>query len=439
MRAALASPDSQVLVLLCTRLALPRRADGPQPLSAGEWNEIASRIARSEWQRPGALLGRAASELASVLGVSLAQAERIARLLERGGQMALEVERLADRGIWILTRADEAYPTRWRQRLRGAAPTVVFGAGDRSLLEQGGLAVVGSRAVDEAGEAFARLVGERCATGGVVVVSGAARGVDRAAMTAALEAGGRAVGILGSSLEAVLGQRETRSRILDGRLTLLAPDSPNAPFTVGRAMSRNKLVYTLSDWALVVACDAGTGGTWAGAMENLKHRWVPLFVRADPEAPVGNRKLLELGGVPLTRDDLRAPEELKALLEQRVSWSTCQSGQTKGPTAGTSLREGPEPQPPLWAPSASPREPARIPTTGADEPVDLFLVAWPLIEERLRKPRSERELALLTGLQPGQLRAWLRRALAEGRVRRTARKYVTLLADDRPPNQQRLF
>ena len=137
MRAALNSPDSQVIVLLCTRLALPRGADGLKPLATREWNKIASRIARCEWRRPGALLGKSASELASVLGVSLAQAERMARLLERGGQLALEVERLADRGIWILTRADEAYPTRWRQRLRGKAPTVVFGAGDPQPLETG--------------------------------------------------------------------------------------------------------------------------------------------------------------------------------------------------------------------------------------------------------------------------------------------------------------
>ena len=46
---------------------------------------------------------------------------------------------------------------------------------------------------------------------------------------------------------------------------------------------------------------------------------------------------------------------------------------------------------------------------------------------------------MLTGLQPGQLRAWLRRALAEGRVYRTARKYFAALADAGSPNQQRLF
>lgn len=434
MRAALASPDSQVLVLLCTRLALPRGADGPKPLSLVEWNDLAGRIARSEWQRPGALLGRAAGELASVLGVSLPQAERMARLLERGGQLALEVERLADRGIWVLTRADEEYPVRWRQRLRSQAPAVLFGAGDRNLLGQGGLAVVGSREVDEAGEAFARFVGEQCAAGGLPIVSGAARGVDRAAMTGALAAGGRAVGILASSLEDVLGQRETRSWVLNGALTLLAPHSLDNPFTVGGAMARNKLIYALSDWALVVASDAGKGGTWAGASENLAHRWVPLFVRADPGAPAGNRKLLELGGLPLTLEDPRSSPDLRGLLNQRAASGALSSPGEQAPRAVVLPPEAREPEPTRY-----PQAPVPPAITSSEEAIDLFLVAWPLIEARLHRPRSERELARLTGLQPGQLRAWLRRALAEGRVRRTARKYVSSLANHRSPNQQQLF
>lgn len=342
MRPVLASPDSQATVMLCTRLALPKGADGLKPLSLVEWNHLAVRIARSEWQRPGALLGRAAGELRSVLGLGLPQAERMARLLERGGQLALEVERLADRGIWILTRADEDYPARWRQRLRGQAPAVCFGAGERALLGHGGLAVVGSRNVDEAGETFARFVGERCASCGLPVVSGSARGVDRAAMTGALAAGGRAVGVVASSLEAMLGHRETRSWLLKGTLTLVAPNFPANPFTVGGAMARNKLIYCLADSAMVVACDADKGGTRAGALENLRHGWVPLFVRADPEAPAGNRMLLESGAMPVTLGDLGSCPDLRTLLGQRAA------SHSAPPPPEARLAGAGEPEPPAY-------------------------------------------------------------------------------------------
>ena len=43
-------------------------------------------------------------------------------------------------------------------------------------------------------------------------------------------------------------------------------------------MGRNRLIYTLADYAIIVASDAETGGTWAGATETLKNGWVPIFV-----------------------------------------------------------------------------------------------------------------------------------------------------------------
>lgn len=69
----------------------------------------------------------------------------------------------------------------------------------------------------------------------------------------------------------------------------------------------------------MVASNDEKGGTWAGALEDLRHRWVPLFVRADLETPPGNRKLLELGGLPLTLEDLRSSPDLRALLDQRAA------------------------------------------------------------------------------------------------------------------------
>ena len=93
--------------------------------------------------------------------------------------------------------------------------------------------------------------------------SGGAKGVDGRSMSAALEAGGRVVGVLADGLERAVRAPANREAIASGRLTLLTPYSPKAPFNVGAAMGRNKLIYTLADYALVVASDAESGGTWA--------------------------------------------------------------------------------------------------------------------------------------------------------------------------------
>jgi predicted Rossmann fold nucleotide-binding protein DprA/Smf involved in DNA uptake len=290
------SADSQVVLLLCSRLGLS--AD-ESPLTLREWNPLSVKIAESEFGRAGALLEASASELQANLDLAEDEAERLRRLLDRGGALAIELERLESLGIWALTRADDDYPARLVERLKGAAPAVLFGSGAKSHVGASGLAIVGSRDVDEVGSACAAFAGKACAEASWAVYSGAARGVDEIAMQACLEAGGNVVGILADSLEKAIRSPLSRQALSDGHLTLLTPYVPKSPFSVGAAMGRNKLIYALADYALVVASGEETGGTWSGATEALKAGWCPVFVRDGENVPGGNKKLLKRGALPL--------------------------------------------------------------------------------------------------------------------------------------------
>src|SRR5262249_21243148 len=148
------------------------------------------------WKRPAELQGRTAEEIKQALSISMGDADRIARLLERSGPMALELENIFSRGMWVVTRMDELYPAKLRETLKHQAPTVLFGAGDAALLTRGGVAVIGSRNIDEAGTLFAREAGRKIAESGLPVISGGARGTDRLAMEGALQSEGFAVGAL---------------------------------------------------------------------------------------------------------------------------------------------------------------------------------------------------------------------------------------------------
>jgi DNA processing protein len=316
MSTATLSPDSQAIVLLCSRLGLPKDADESiKPLSVTEWSRLAQQVADSEWERPGGLLGRSVSELRETLGLDHQLAERVVALAARGGQIAIELERLASRGIWVLTRVDEVYPEKLWARLKGNAPAVLYGAGPVELLSADGVAVVGSRDVDEAGSRFATELGKRCAEASLAIFSGVARGVDRQAMLASAEHAGTAVGVLADSLERMLRDRELADHIRGERLTLVTPFHPSAPFTVGNAMGRNKLIYCLADYAVIVASSEQNGGTWAGALENLRSRWVPLFVRIGPDVPKGNRTLVDRGGIPLAPGSPPEGADLRPWLE----------------------------------------------------------------------------------------------------------------------------
>jgi DNA processing protein len=315
------SADSQAILLLCSYLGLPPGSE-PGPLKLREWNELATKIHSSPFGRPGALLEADASELQSSIGISADEAERLRTLLDRGGALAIELERLESLGIWTITRADETYPVRYRERLKAAAPAVLFGAGPVENIGKPGLAIVGSRNVDEEGTAAAEFCGRVCANVNWVVYSGAARGVDESAMVACLERGGNVVGVLADSLEKAIRAPVPRQALSDEQLTLLTPYSPKAPFSVGSAMGRNKLIYALADYALVLASDAESGGTWAGAIEALKAGWTLVFVRDGANVPKGNRKLLQRGAIAFPFPFPGEADDLPTWLRKHSSQST---------------------------------------------------------------------------------------------------------------------
>lgn len=88
---------------------------------------------------------------------------------------------------------------------------------------------------------------------------------------------------------------------------MCTPYSPDAPFSAGNAMGRNKLIYAQAALTVVVASDADSGGTWSGATKALKHGYGPVAVwRGDGEGP-GNRLLQERGALPVSSlDDIES-------------------------------------------------------------------------------------------------------------------------------------
>lgn len=308
--------ESFTLFLLCSHLGLPDEPD-VKPLSTREWNELERKLS-STTTLISELPGASAGKLKLALQTDDDESDRLARLLDRGEVMGEELRRLGELGIWLATRFDEDYPPRLSQRLKGAAPLMLYGAGDVGLLQRNGLAVVGSRNIDQRGFALTERIGNACAESKLQVYSGGARGVDKTAMGAALASGGSAAGLLADSLEKALRAADARTAISEGQLVLATPYSPHASFNVGMAMARNKLIYALADFALVIASDAEKGGTWAGAEEALKGGWVPVFVVDGPESPDGNRLLIKRGAIPFPSWFDDAPSSLADWLDEHV-------------------------------------------------------------------------------------------------------------------------
>jgi predicted Rossmann fold nucleotide-binding protein DprA/Smf involved in DNA uptake len=311
--------DGAVLLMLCSHVGIGN-GDEPDaaPLTLGEWNTLARKISDSEIKYPRGLLGMSGLHISQRLDISANEADRLAQLLNRGGNIALELEQLNAAGIWCVTRADELYPARIRNTLKHQAPPVLFGVGNSIILDRPAIGIVGSRNIDETGANFARRLGELCTRSSVAVVSGGARGTDRIAMQGALDAGGCSVGILSDSLTRTIRQPDVRSFIAEGRLILLTPYRPDNGFSIGAAMGRNKIIYGASDFSVVVSSEVKKGGTWAGAVEALNAGWCPLFVRSGKNVGSGNEELISRGGHEFSDSSLEEVDDVLGWMKQSV-------------------------------------------------------------------------------------------------------------------------
>jgi predicted Rossmann fold nucleotide-binding protein DprA/Smf involved in DNA uptake len=290
------SPNTQAILLVTAPLIAGRGNASSDLLSPGEYKHLGRRL--SELQRePADLLSPSAADLIRDCQ-AVVDATRLQRLLGRGFLLGQVVERWQSRAIWVVSRSDADYPSRLKARLREDAPAVLYGCGDIRQLESGGLAVVGSRDVNDMLIAYTKNVGRLAANAGKTIVSGGARGIDQAAMVGALEQGGNVIAVLADSLEKGAMNRANRDVLLNGRLVLVSSYDPGAGFNVGNAMQRNKLIYALADASLVVNSDLNKGGTWAGAAEQLdKLRLVPVYVRTSGEPSAGLEALRQKGAV----------------------------------------------------------------------------------------------------------------------------------------------
>jgi predicted Rossmann fold nucleotide-binding protein DprA/Smf involved in DNA uptake len=283
----------------CTPIGLPREhKDRSDILTTGEWNRLARWLVATGY-RPGDLLFAGIARDLDSAELDPEVVRKAHSISNRASATLSAIEALETQGIWVRCRGDEDYPVKWKKRLKSGAPPTLFGIGEFGMLCAPSVAIVGSRDVTPVLADTAATLGAAVANDGFVVISGAARGTDRYGMLGALEVGGKSIGLLAGSLQRISRDADLRGRIADDRLCLVSQVHPAAGFTVGNAMARNRLIYALSDLAIVVSTTEGTGGTWAGAIENLQRRWAPIAIWSGAGAPVGNRRLVELGGFPL--------------------------------------------------------------------------------------------------------------------------------------------
>lgn len=112
---------------------------------------------------------------------------------------ASDLERWERAGIQMVSVLDPEYPS--NLRMIHQHPPVLFMRGTADERDATSVAVVGTRHPTERGIDQARQLATGLAESGVPVISGLAAGIDSAAHTAALAAGGRTVAVIGTGID----------------------------------------------------------------------------------------------------------------------------------------------------------------------------------------------------------------------------------------------
>ena len=194
----------------------------------------------------------------------------------------------------LITFWDSAYPA----RLKNIAdpPAFVFIRGDILESDADAIAVVGMRQPSDYGKVTSEKLCSDLVNEKITVVSGLARGIDTHAHTAALNAGGRTLAVLGSGVDVIypfenksLAQRIISQGALISEFPMGAgPDAPNFP-------RRNRIISGISAGTVVIEAGERSGAliTASVALEQNREVFaVPGSVHS-PKSKGTNRLIQE--------------------------------------------------------------------------------------------------------------------------------------------------
>lgn len=267
------NPRERGFLLLSSHLGDPER----QVLTAPQLRVLAQRVSAMEMsgedreleQKDLTAMGYGAEFAERILAL-LAEEERLEHYLNRGRRL----------DCVPITRVSQGYPLELRKKLGLDSPGCLWAKGDLRMLDSPKIALVGSRELDADNHAFAEETGRQAAMQGFTLVSGNARGADRAAQEACLRSGGKVISVVADSL----GEKTIRENLL-----YLSEDCYDGEFSAQRALSRNRVIHALGAMAFVAQCGYQTGGTWNGTVKNLRFRWSEVYCFED-----GSQAMAEL-------------------------------------------------------------------------------------------------------------------------------------------------
>lgn len=226
----------------------------------------------AQYGSPEQILRQSESALSKVAGIGPTFASTLSHW-SREIDLPAELHKIEQAGVSVITLGDDDYPPRLRQIYD--PPVCLYLRGNRrALLQEGMLAVVGSRRVSRYGTGMAERLTAAAVAAGLTIVSGLALGIDTVVHQTTVDNNGVTVAVLGGGLGAIYPQENValaraicdKGAVISEQPMGMKPDRRTFPM-------RNRIISGLSVGTLVVEAGAKSGAliTAQQALDQGRH------------------------------------------------------------------------------------------------------------------------------------------------------------------------
>lgn len=228
----------------------------------------------------------------------------------------LDVETWTVQGMDMVSVLSDQYPSRLRDVRE--APALLYYQGALDPADQG-VCVVGSRQADDAALEVATYVSSALADAGLTVVSGLAAGVDAAAHTAAMDAGGRTVAVMGTGLDRTYPRQHAnlRERIVEAGGVVMTQFEPGATVTRASFPMRNAVMSGYGITTFVVAASENSG-TRSQASNAVRHGRGVILARRVVETTSWGQELAHNGQALVAESTTNILAHVRTLQAERA-------------------------------------------------------------------------------------------------------------------------
>ena len=221
---------------------------------------------------------------------------------------AFLAENLQNNGIEVIPIISTDYSKTLKENLKKSAPTILYVKGNKQIMQEKSIAIVGSRDASGTALDFTDNIAKLASKEWKVIVSGFAKGIDKQALDSAITCKGQSIIVLPQGiLTFESGFKTYYKQIIDGDVLVLSTFHPKAGWGKELAMARNPIIYGLAKEIYVAESKPSKnrqgketkGGTYAGVIDGLKKGRAIYVRKTDIFEKNDNNFLIQSGAVAI--------------------------------------------------------------------------------------------------------------------------------------------